>query len=155
IVHRDLKPANIKLTPEGKVKLLDFGLAKALEPEADVNNPLGVTQTSAGTRPGMLLGTPFYMSPEQARCHAVDKRTDIWLFGCVLYEILAGRRPFGGHPLTDTLTASLEREPDWNMLPSATPAGLRDLLLRCLRKESSRRLRDIGEARILLEELKK
>ena len=149
IVHRDLKPANIKLAPDRGVKVLDFGLAKAIS-----GNSAGYdlsqlpTVTAAATREGMILGTPAYMSPEQARGLPLDKRTDIWAFGCVLYEMLTGRLAFGGVTLTDTLVAVLEREPDWSALPSATPAPVRRLLRRCLDKDPRRRLRDIGDAAI-------
>src|SRR5262249_25671810 len=149
----DLKPSNIKLTPEGRVKLLDFGLAKALEGEGDAVNLLDVTVSRAATRPGMLLGTPAYMSPEQARCATVDKRTDIWAFGCVFFEVPSGRKPFPAKTLSETLASILEREPEWNTLPGGTPEAVRTLIIRCLRKDPNRRLRDIGEARIILEEL--
>ena len=144
IVHRDLKPANIKVTPDGVVKVLDFGLAKASAGEY-VNTP-------DGTNEGVILGTAAYMSPEQARGHAVDKRTDIWAFGCVLYEMLTGRRAFMRDSLTDTLAHVIEREPDWRALPETTPDVVRRLLERCLRKDARRRLRDIADARIEIED---
>jgi len=152
IVHRDLKPANIKITPAGLVKVLDFGLAKAAlgddaTPPDLSNSP---TITIGGTRPGLILGTAAYMSPEQARGQVVDKRTDIWAFGCVLYEMVAGRVAFPGATLSDTVAAILEREPDWAALPAATPPSVRHLLQRCLEKDARQRLRDIGEARIEL-----
>ncbi len=152
VIHRDLKPANVKVTPEGRVKVLDFGLAKAFAglDGPDLSNV--ATLTVAGTEEGKILGTPSYMSPEQARGQPVDKRTDNWAFGCVFYEMLTGRQAFAGKTLTDTLAAVLEREPDWQALPASTPAKLRDLLRRCLLKDSRRRLRDIGDARIELEE---
>jgi serine/threonine protein kinase len=125
IVHRDLKPANITVTGTGQVKVLDFGLAKATA-GAPVEGP-------DGTKQGVILGTATYMSPEQARGHAVDARTDIWAFGCVLYEMLTGQRAFPGESLTDTLAQVIEREPDWRALPDATPDGIRRLLERCLR----------------------
>ena len=153
IVHRDLKPANIKLTSEGIVKVLDFGIAKATtaagaEPDAAV-----LTMTSDQTHPGLIVGTAAYMSPEQARGKPVDKGTDIWAFGCVLYEMLSGRRPFAGETTSDTIAAILEREPELAGLPDGTPATLRTLVRRCLEKDPKRRLHDIGDARLELEEL--
>jgi Tol biopolymer transport system component len=144
IVHRDLKPANIKVTPDGVVKVLDFGLAKASAGE--------FVTASAGTEQGVILGTATYMSPEQARGQTVDRRTDIWAFGCVLYEMLTGRRAFRGDSLTDTLAHVIEREPDWLALPEATPEVVRRLLERCLRKDVRRRLRDIADARIEIDD---
>jgi eukaryotic-like serine/threonine-protein kinase len=152
IVHRDLKPANVKITPAGVVKVLDFGLAKA-GLDDDTTSPdisQSPTMTVDGTRAGMILGTAAYMSPEQARGHVVDKRTDIWAFGCVLYEVLAGRAAFPGATVSDTIAAILEREPEWSALPSGTPESVRHLLRRCLEKDQRQRLRDIGEARIEL-----
>ncbi len=149
IVHRDLKPANIKVTSHGVVKVIDFGLATAASGDQhgpDPRQASGVTQ--AGTRPGMILGTPAYMSPEQARGKPVDKRSDIWSFGCVLYEMLTGRPPFEGETIADALVGVLEGEPDWQALPEATPASVERLLRRCLEKDHTRRLRDIGEARV-------
>jgi eukaryotic-like serine/threonine-protein kinase len=157
IVHRDLKPANIKVAPNGIVKVLDFGLAK-FGPEAD-----GAGRSSAGltnsptllagpTGLGTLLGTAPYMSPEQARGLAVDKRTDVWAFGCVLFEMLTARRAFGGATTSDTIAAILERDPDWSLLPSAAPPGIQRLLRRCLDKDSGRRLRDIADARFEIED---
>jgi eukaryotic-like serine/threonine-protein kinase len=150
IVHRDLKPANIKIAPGGVVKVLDFGLAKAAfdEPATDSELLDSPTLTSAGTRAGGILGTAAYMSPEQARGSPVDKRTDIWAFGCVLFEMLTGRSAFGGPTVSDTIAAILEREPDWNALPRATPNAVRLLLRRCLQKDPARRLHDIADARI-------
>ena len=153
IIHRDLKPANVKITPDGKVKVLDFGLAKAV-----VNNTTrpdltqSPTVTVSGTYEGAILGTAAYMSPEQARGKTVDKRTDIWAYGCVLYEMLTRRRAFVGETASDTIAAILEREPDWTKLPAAAPAHVRRLLRRCLEKDPSRRLRDIGDARLELDE---
>jgi len=149
IMHRDLKPANVKITPEGKVKVLDFGLAKALRPES---SDAAATVSADPTREGSILGTPAYMSPEQARGKPLDKRTDIWAFGCVLYEVLSGQKAFAGETITDCMAAVLSREPDWEALPVQTPAPVRSLLRRCLQKDAARRLRDIGDARMELEE---
>ena len=157
IVHRDLKPANIKVRPDGLVKVLDFGLARAFDPApASITEAMeSPTMTSPAnmTGSGVILGTAPYMSPEQARGKVVDKRTDTWAFGCVLFEMLAGRRPFDGETSSDTMAAILAHEPDWTALPAATPARLRGLLQRCLEKDVKRRLRDIGEARIEIEQL--
>src|SRR5512143_2397867 len=155
IVHRDLKPANIKVTPEGRVKVLDLGLAKAFDtketgPESDPS--LSPTLVLEGTQPGVVLGTADFMSPEQARGKSVDKRTDIWAFGCVLYEMLTGRRAFTGETVTDVLAGILTRDPDWNALPAGTPTRILELLTRCLQKDPARRLRDVGDARIEIEE---
>jgi Tol biopolymer transport system component/serine/threonine protein kinase len=152
IVHRDLKPANIKVTPDGVVKVLDFGLAKTAAPLlADASQ--SPTVIPDATHEGVILGTIAYMSPEQARGMAVDKRTDIWSFGCVLYEMLAGRRPFGGATASDTIVAILEREPAWQSLPAGLPASSARLLHRCLEKDRATRLRDIGDARIEIDEV--
>jgi serine/threonine protein kinase/Tol biopolymer transport system component len=152
IIHRDLKPANIKITPAGVVKVLDFGLAKAALDDDTTSPDLSQspTMTSDGTRAGAVLGTAAYMSPEQARGHIVDKRTDIWAFGCVLYEMLAGGAAFPGATVSDTIAAILEREPEWSALPIGTAESVRHLLRRCLEKDARQRLRDIGEARIEL-----
>ena len=149
IIHRDLKPANIALTRDGGiVKVLDFGLAKVVEGRvSDGSQPMTPIDE---TREGMILGTARYMSPEQARGLAVDKRTDIWAFGCVLYELLTCQPAFSGATISDTVAAILEREPDWNALPSATPVHIRRLLRRALEKNPTLRLRDIGDARIEL-----
>jgi serine/threonine protein kinase/Tol biopolymer transport system component len=152
VIHRDLKPANVKVTPAGRVKVLDFGLAKAYTGDGEQDLSNSATLTTLATEEGIILGTPAYMSPEQARGKAVDKRTDIWAFGCVLYEMLAGKRAFGGQTIPDTIAAVLECEPGWHELPPATPAKIGDLLRRCLQKDSQRRLRDIGDARIEIEE---
>jgi eukaryotic-like serine/threonine-protein kinase len=152
VIHRDLKPANVKITPDGTVKLLDFGLAKAVS--GDGTDPDLSMMTTAGTEAGVILGTAAYMSPEQARGRPVDKRTDIWAFGCVLFEMLSGRRPFAGDTLSDTIAGILTRDPDWSALPADLPANINVLLQRCLEKDSKRRLRDIGDARIELEDAK-
>ncbi len=159
IVHRDLKPANIKITPEGTVKVLDFGLAKALDvtaaslstgsEQAAQNSP---TLTMAATQAGIIIGTAAYMSPEQAKGKAVDRRADIWAFGCVLHEILTGRPVFYGETPSDILAAVIKEEPDWSALPSDTPPAIDRLIRRCITKDPKRRLRDIGEARIAIEE---
>jgi serine/threonine-protein kinase len=153
IIHRDLKPANIKITPDGIAKVLDFGLAKACAGDAagpDLSR--SPTVTSDGTREGVILGTPAYMSPEQARGLVIDKRTDVWAFGCVLFEMLTGRRAFAGDTVPDTIAGILEREPEWSALPGGTPPTVKRLLTRCLEKNLKRRLQHIGDARIELED---
>ena len=153
VIHRDLKPSNIKITPDGKVKVLDLGLAKAMEmPSPGEGLSDSPTITQEHTRPGTILGTAEFMSPEQARGKEVDKRTDIWAFGCILYETLSGRRAFAGETLSDVLAAILSREPDWKALPSDTPIRVRELLSRCLAKDASQRLRDIGDAKLILDD---
>ncbi len=152
IIHRDLKPANIKVRPDGTVKVLDFGLAKAMDPagasSADaMNSP---TLTARATQMGMILGTAAYMAPEQAKGKAVDKRADIWAFGVVLYEMLTGRRAFEGEDVSTTLAAVLMKDPEWAALPGDLPPALRVLIRRCLERDPKARVRDIGEARLLL-----
>jgi serine/threonine-protein kinase len=141
VIHRDLKPGNIKITPDGKVKVLDFGLAKAHASE-DKGGDITTSE------PGHVIGTPAYMSPEQARSKNMDHRTDIWSFGCIMFQMLTGRLPFEGETATDTLAHIIEREPDWELLPKNTPANIRTLLRRCLEKDPQRRLQHIGDAAI-------
>jgi eukaryotic-like serine/threonine-protein kinase len=154
IIHRDLKPNNVKVTPQGRVKVLDFGLAKAIwgpEENQDLSQLATVTNLESSLT-GRVLGTPGYMSPEQAQGRPVDKRADIWAFGCVLYELLTGKRAFRGETLQDTIAAVLEREPDWQALPAKTPAKIRELLRQCLQKAAGRRLQTIADARRTIEE---
>jgi Tol biopolymer transport system component len=153
IVHRDLKPANVKIKPDGTVKVLDFGLAKTLAgPETSADLANSPTYAGTATQGGLILGTAAYMSPEQARGAAVDQRTDVWAFGCVLFEMLTGKRPFGGDTVTDALAAILKTEPDWTALPPGIPALVRSVLRRCLRKDAVQRLRDIADARLEIQE---
>ncbi len=154
IIHRDLKPANIKVRPDGTVKVLDFGLAKAFDPAAAsspeaMNSP---TLTARGTQMGLIIGTAAYMAPEQARGKAVDRRADIWAFGVVLYEMLSGQRAFKGEDVSVTLASVIKEEVSWQALPADLPEPIRRLLRRCLEKDPRRRLRDIGEARLILED---
>ena len=155
VVHRDLKPGNVKLTPSGDVKVLDFGLAKGGATSSVSSDPsISASPTMshvAATGAGVILGTAAYMSPEQARGRPLDRRTDIWSFGCVLYECLTGRQAFTGETVSDLIAVILQGEPDWKALPANTPPRLRELLHRCLTKDAKKRLRDIGEARLLLE----
>ncbi|UCG12478.1 MAG: protein kinase, partial [Deltaproteobacteria bacterium] len=145
VIHRDLKPGNIKITEEGKVKVLDFGLAKVVGGESN-------DQQTTITEPDRVIGTPAYMSPEQTRGKPTDKRSDIWAFGCVLYEMLTANVPFKGETISDTLAAILEHEPNWQTLPESTPANIVALLRRCLEKEPRRRLRDVGDIAITIED---
>jgi Tol biopolymer transport system component len=155
IVHRDLKPGNVMVTPTGEVKVLDFGLARGGAGASSSGEALSAspTLTFAATHAGVILGTAAYMSPEQARGKPVDRRTDIWSFGCVLFECLTGRQAFAGETVSDIVARILQTEPDWSALPESTPGRVRDLLVRCLQKDARRRLRDIGDARIEIEDL--
>jgi serine/threonine-protein kinase len=152
IIHRDLKPANVKVTPEGRVKVLDFGLAKALEVESRSGESASSPTFTTRTHDGMVFGTAGYMSPEQVRGRTLDRRTDIWSFGCMLFESLSGRAPFTADTISDTLAAVLKEEPDWRLL-SAAPLGLQRLVRRCLRKDPTSRLHDIADARLELDEV--
>src|SRR5262245_38510496 len=154
IIHRDLKPANVKVRADATIKVLDFGLAKAMDPAAAssataVNSP---TLSMHATQAGIILGTAAYMSPEQAKGRAADKRSDVWAFGAVLYEMLSGERAFKGDDISDTLAAVLRQDIDWTALPTSTPVSVRHLIARCLDRDVRRRLRDIGEARIVLDD---
>ncbi len=151
IIHRDLKPSNITITPAGLVKVLDFGLAKAVAIDGATQDLSSLSSDGAGGRREGLIGTAAYMSPEQARGLPADKRSDIWAFGCVLYEMLTGRTAFAGDTVSDSIARILEREPDWAALPPSTPASIRRLLIRCLAKDPKKRLRDIGDSRLELD----
>ena len=154
VIHRDLKPSNIKVTPAGVIKVLDFGLAKSLAGAGTGTDLTHAPESRAGeSQAGIVIGTAAYMSPEQARGLAVDKRTDIWAFGVVLFELLTGKRPFRGETATDTLASILKTEPDWSELPPTVTADLRRLLHRCLQKDPKRRLQSIADARAQIENL--
>ncbi|NQV35716.1 MAG: serine/threonine protein kinase, partial [Phycisphaeraceae bacterium] len=153
IVHRDLKPENVKIDSDGRVKVLDFGLAKEVAvPGSAINQADSPTLTNLGTLPGQLLGTAPYMSPEQARAKPVDKRSDIWSFGCVLFECLTGKPLFQGEDVTETLATIIKGEPEWTALPADTPPTIELLLRKCLAKDRKRRLHDIADARIDIEQ---
>ncbi len=156
IIHRDLKPANIKMRPDGVVKVLDFGLAKALQPLGGSGDPSvsqSPTITAGATELGVVMGTVAYMAPEQARGQPVDRRADIWAFGCVVFEMLSGRRAFGGGTAVDVATAVVSAEPDWTLLPSSVPPALRRILLWCLQKDTRLRLQHVGDGRVMLGEV--
>jgi serine/threonine protein kinase len=156
IIHRDLKPSNVKVTPQGRVKVLDFGLAKAIwGPERNQDLSPAASANGSQSLPGHIVGTPGYMSPEQASGGDVDERTDVWAFGCLLYELLTGQRTFSGESTEDTIAAVLEHEPDWEALPAKTPAKVRELLHQCLQKDAGRRLQHIADARRTIEEVQR
>jgi serine/threonine-protein kinase len=152
IIHRDLKPANVKITPDGRVKLLDFGLARLFESEAEDRDPSNSPTLMSRPNGGVILGTASYMSPEQARGQKTGKQSDIWAFGCVLYEMLTGRQAFSGDTITDVLSGIIKADPDWKALPHTIPANIDLLLRRCLQKDLRHRLHDMADARIEIEE---
>ncbi len=152
IIHRDLKPGNVMVNADGQAKVLDFGLGKALEPASSGDASNSPTMTIGATQVGMILGTAAYMSPEQAKGRAADKRSDVWSFGCVLFEMLTGRRAFAGEDVSDTLASVLKEAPNWSLLPADTPPAIRLIVERCLTKDRANRLPDVATARFLLAE---
>src|ERR1051325_6205179 len=150
IIHRDLKPGNVMIRPDGSVKVLDFGIAKIVEAET----ALDAATTAEALSKGMVLGTPAYMSPEQVKAQPANRTADIWAFGCVLYEMLSGRRAFDGDSVAEILGHVVQTEPNWSALPAETPSEIRKLVERCLRKDSRSRLQNIGDARIEIEDIR-